>query len=285
MRIRLRSRRIPVQTEQQIRRMRDTGYASYALGRACLAEPACRENEGSGPRAAWRRVRAGSLTLARYQLEVPSVKISLTSSPAGRMIGEHLAIREESGGWRYRQAQAVLPLPATFADYMRGRSRQAVRTNVAHARRAGLEVASSMFEYWRPGKDDTRYGQISPGAVERWTVVDRDGTVVADSILSVDEHVALLQGLVAFTKHARWLLHTGIVERLCGSCEILLVNSDDAYKLPPGTQHFQRLLGYQIARLRVRGSRSAVDDRYDLAPPQVEVDFRPVAPLVSWPAS
>jgi hypothetical protein len=29
------------------------------------------------------------------------------------------------------------------------------------------------------------------------------------------------------------------------------VNSDAAYLLAPGTQHFQRLLGYQVARLRI----------------------------------
>jgi hypothetical protein len=47
------------------------------------------------------------------------------------------------------------------------------------------------------------------------------------------------------------MLHTAMVERLCGSCEVLLVNCDDAYLMPSGVQYFQRLLGYEIARLRV----------------------------------
>jgi hypothetical protein len=83
-------------------------------------------------------------------------------------------------------------------------------------------------------------------------VFDRDGQFAADSILSVDEDVALLQGLVSWAPNARWLLHTAIVERLCGSCSILLTNSDDAYLMSAGNQHFQRLLGYEISRLRVR---------------------------------
>jgi hypothetical protein len=37
---------------------------------------------------------------------------------------------------------------------------------------------------------------------------------------------------------------------------VLLINCDDAYLMPPGVQHFQRLLGYEIARLRIHRSPS-----------------------------
>jgi hypothetical protein len=170
------------------------------------------------------------------------------------MIGEHFAIRDRDGRWRYRQAQGVLQLPAEFSEYLRGRHRQAVRTNVGHARKAGLTVRSCPVVNWAPGPDDTRAGHITAGPIERWTVLDRDGEVVADSILSVDEEVALLHGLVSTATYARWLLHTAIVERLCGRCGVLLTNSDDAYLMAAGNQHFQRLLGYEIARLRLRRS-------------------------------
>jgi hypothetical protein len=166
------------------------------------------------------------------------------------MIGEHLAIRAD-GRWRYRHAQGVLPLPADFSDYLRGRHRQAVRTNLNRARNAEFRVRSSLVPVWKPGGDDSRRPHISAGPVERWTAFAPDGEIVADSILSVDENVALLHGLVSEVSYARWLLHTAIVERLCGSCSLLLSNSDDVYRLGPGARHFQRLLGYQIARLRV----------------------------------
>jgi hypothetical protein len=243
--------------------MRDTGYGSDSFLRACRVAAECGQIEGGGPGASWARLRAGSLFLGWYRRQLPSVTVRLSESPAGRMIAEHFAIRER-GDWRFRHAQGVLELPVDFSDYMRGRSRQAVRTNVAHARRRGMTTMSCVIDNWGPGTDDSRADALTPGRVERWVVLEADGTIVADSILSVDEDVALLQGMVSFTTHARWLLHTAIVERLCGDCEMLLTNSDDAYLMGTGNQHFQRLLGYQISRLRMpRPSRA----RTPAAPP------------------
>lgn len=231
--------------------MPETGYGSENFLRACQIDAACRSIDGSGPKVAWQRVRAGSLELASFQRRLPEVEVRLTGSPTGRMIEQHLAIRE-GRGWRYRNAQGVLRLPDDFATYMRGRRRQAVRTNIGHARRAGLTTASYAVDDWRPGKGDTRRPFLTPGPIERWMAFDPDGSVAGDSILSVDDGVALLHGMVAWKEHARWLLHTAIVESLCGRCEILLTNSEDAYLMSSGAQHFQRLLGYDIARLRVR---------------------------------
>jgi hypothetical protein len=238
--------------------MPETGYGSDEFLRACRLAAACREIEGMGPRAAWGRLRAGSATLARYQRRLPSTELRLTDSPSGRMIAEHFAIRD-AGGFRYRTAQGVLDLPAAFADYMRGRHRQALRTNIGHARRQGYKAHSYAVDNWVPGLDDTRRAAISPGPIERWMLVGPDGAVVADSILSVDSEVALLHGLVSFGPYARWLLHAAIIERLCGDCRVLVTNSDDAYFLAPGNQHFQRLLGFQISRLEIA-------DAPDLAP-------------------
>jgi hypothetical protein len=228
------------------------GFGSAVFLRACRTAAACRQIEGRGPRAVWARLQAGSLTLAWYRRRLPTTKLRLTESPAGRMIKAHFAIREQ-GAWRYRDAQGVLPLPADFSEYMRGRRRQAVRTNVGHARKTGLTVVSVAIDNWAPGLDDTRAGHIAPGPVERWMVFDATGQAVADSILSVDDKVALLHGLVtiAANTNARGLLHAAIVERLCGSCDFLITNSDDAYFMGAGNQHFQRLLGYEISRLRI----------------------------------
>lgn len=230
--------------------MPETGYGSDEFLRACRLAAACRAIEGSGPRAAWGRLRSGSAALARYQRRLPLTDLRLTASSSGRMIAEHFAIRE-GGRFRYRGAQGVLTLPADFADYMRGRRRQAVRTNIGHARRAGLVVHSYAVDNWAPGLDDSRRAAITPGPVERWMVFDPDGICTADAILSVDQEVALLHGSVSFVPHARWLVHNAIVERLCGECKFLLTNSDDAYFVGSGHQHFQRLLGYDVSRLCV----------------------------------
>jgi hypothetical protein len=187
-----------------------------------------------------------------YRLQLPRVSIRPSGSPAGRMIGDHFAIREE-GRYRYRSAQGFLPLPTDFSDYMRGRSRQAVRTNVRRAHEHGLSIVSDLVADWRPGPGDLRAPFITPGPVERWTAVGPKGHVAAQAILSVDEEVALLHGLVGYSAvtNARWLLHAAIVERLCGQCRLLLTNSDDAYLMAPGARYFQSVLGYEIARLSV----------------------------------
>ena len=107
----------------------------------------------------WRRIRAGTVVVMWYRLCLPSIDIRLTRSPAGRMIAEHLTIRAD-GRWRYRHAQGVLRVPAEFSDYVRGRHRQAVRTNVNRARDAGFTVRSSMIHDWEPGDDDSRKPHI-----------------------------------------------------------------------------------------------------------------------------
>ena len=139
------------------------------------------------------------------------------------MIGEHFAVRDRDGRWRYRRAQGTLPLPADFAQYLRGRHRQAVRTNVGHARAAGFTVSSCAVDDWAPGPDDTRAGQITSGPIERWMVLDPDGALVADSILSVDEEVALLHRLerrvlleeIGYTKADGGRFHAGFSDVCC----------------------------------------------------------------------
>jgi hypothetical protein len=254
--------RLPIQKSSkphpETSRMLDTGYGSAQFVRACDVASACRGIQGHGPRATWDRMQAGSLFLRRYQRSLPMVAISLTWAPPGRMIGQHFAIRE-GRRWRYRDAQGVLDIPEDFAQYLRGRHRQAIRTNVGHARKAGLTVMSCAIDNWAPGSEDSRVAHITPGPVERWMVLDADREIVADSILSVDEKVALLHGLVSWADYARWLLHASIVERLCGHCTVLLTNSDDAYLMGAGNLHFQRLLGYRISRLHAaRPSRARV---------------------------
>ncbi len=257
--------------------MRESGYGSPAFLRACRVAAEWRQIEGRKPRAVWRRLLAGSPVLWTYRLRLPSTTIRLTESAAGHTIGEHFAIRD-GNRWRYRGAQGVLPLPAEYSQYLRGRHRQAVRTNLRHARRAGLSVKFRTEDGWEPGSDDSRAVHLTPAPIERWSVFNADGALIAHAILSVDEDVALLHGLVSYSAHdfthPRWLLHAAIVERLCGNCTVLVTNSDDAYLIDAGNQHFQRLLGYEIMRLKLSRSRPAKQLPSLATPPLTEVELQ-----------
>ena len=191
--------------------------------------------------------------LIRFLCSLPRTNVSLSDTPTGEAISEHLALTR-LGVPRFRLAQGILYLPADFAAYLRGHHRQAVRTNSRRARDLGLACHSRTVPGWtRPGE---KLKRAAP--VEHWWVTSRDGATVGEAWLTVDDECALLHSMACGARYARWLLHTAIVERLCEAhCRHLITNSFDVPLMPPGHQYFQRLLGYSIARLHPRVSSSA----------------------------
>ncbi len=151
---------------------------------------------GTGLRAKLRRLLAGAPILWWYSRRLPAVTIQPSDSPAGRLIRRHLTFRRD-GRLKYRQAQGVLLLPETVADYLRGRHRQAVRTNVRHARHVGMTVAlEEHLPDWEPGTPDGRFGALGRGPAERWVIRDAAGAWVGEAILTVDRTHTLLHGMV-----------------------------------------------------------------------------------------
>ena len=192
--------------------------------------------------------------LVRFVKGLPKTDVQLSDAPTGIAIAEHLSLRRW-GIPRFRLAQGVLHLPADFATYMRGRGRQAVRTNVRRARELGIDSHRRDIADWtRPG-ESLRHA----APVEHWWATDRDGETVGDAWVTVDSECALLHSMVCSERYARWLLHTSIVERLCGAgCRLLLTNSFDVPLMAPGQQYFQRLLGYSIARVRLNTTAATI---------------------------
>jgi hypothetical protein len=189
-------------------------------------------------------------SLIRFLWTLPRTTVRLSNDPAGVAIAEHLSLTRW-GIPRFRLAQGVLYLPSDFASYLRGRRRQAVRTNVRRARTLGIDCHSRTLPAWmRPGD---KLGRAAP--VEHWWATGRDGATVGEAWLTVDDECALLHCLACSERYARWLLHTAIVERLCAArCRLLLTNSFDVPLMSPGQQYFQRLLGYSVARVRLHSS-------------------------------
>ena len=184
--------------------------------------------------------------LILYLCRVPGIRVRLSESESGAFIAEHLALRR-CGVPRFRIAQGVLPVPSEFSTYLRGRRRQAVRTNNRRALESGMTCGYVKVASWTP--EDRPIG-TSPEA-EHWTAIDPHGGTVAEAWLVVDEDCALLHTLTSSASNARWLLHTAIVERLCAArCQLLITNSYDIPLMPRGHQHFQHLLGYTIARIQ-----------------------------------
>jgi hypothetical protein len=185
--------------------------------------------------------------LLRFLYALPRMEVRLSDAPTGLAIAEHLSLTRW-GVPRFRLAQGVLHLPPDFEGYLRGRHRQALRTNIRRAREREIDCHSQTIPEWtRPGEK-----QLSRAApVEHWWATGSDGRIVGEAWLTVDHECALLHSMTSSEPYVRWLLHSAIVERLCDSGRLLLLtNSFDAPLMAPGQQYFQRLLGYSVARVR-----------------------------------
>jgi hypothetical protein len=171
---------------------------------------------------------------------------------------------------RGRLAQAVLELPAAERDYLAGRSRQALRTNLRHARERGvtsarvlaygewLEAASVILAA-RP--DGRRAGQemSQPGPGQRvayYVARDAGQAPLAFAAVALFGPFAVLVSLLShpgqhpLSSWARYQLHTCLALDLGrAGARHLLVGS--ALRETAGNQHFQHLLGYRARNLHV----------------------------------
>lgn len=168
-----------------------------------------------------------------------------------------------------RRAQAVLRLPEVGDTYLAGRHRQALRTNVAAARRQGVHVArASSYEGWvdaatyvlsrRLGGADVarRLAEDRPrGRLRLFAAYRADGQPVGIAAVALLGDAALLLSLLSVpddpaASSARYLLHSALVDDLVALGQRhLLVGS--ALRQSPGAQYFQHLLGYRPRNLRL----------------------------------
>ncbi len=205
----------------------------------------------------------GLAASAKLLVYLPRLSISLSSSTSGREIAAHLR-RKRLGIAHARLAQGVLALPPTLEEYLRGRSRQAVRTNIRHAKGVGLtcrRVTSSaeqryVAEYMvaqRPQSEDvaeTYRRHLNHADAQCWMVEAPDQTPAGLAILSVDIEVAMLWSLVSLDQTAKWLLHTHVVGELGDAgVRYLLTSSKMAPLMGSRDQYLQKLLGYRVAHL------------------------------------
>ncbi|HEY6782316.1 MAG TPA: hypothetical protein VI296_03700 [Candidatus Dormibacteraeota bacterium] len=215
-------------------------------------------------RAAARDPR-GVWALTAVLAGLPRLRVSLTDTAAGGALRGHLNVRRRGVTYN-RVAQGVLTLPPTFAEYLSGRSRQAVRTNTRRARALGIEChrvnpaeeGRALLQRWpadwQPWLDwhPTTEQWIStlPPEADWWFALDGDRTPLALAVIIIDVEWALLRALVSRSYSARWLVHTRLLDTLCErGVRHMCVHNGNALRLSPQLQYFQRLLGYHVGHL------------------------------------
>ena len=171
-------------------------------------------------------------------------------------------------GRRRRLAWAILDLPAAEDRYLLGRPRQALRTNLRHARAVGVTSSRVTYETWseavsavflarrdKPGPELDGHGPEQQAAY--YVARDARGTPLAFAGAALFGQFAALFDLVSCPDRqpdaswARYQLHTFLALDLgCSGVEQLITGS--ALREPAGNQYFQHLLGYRARNLRIK---------------------------------
>lgn len=217
--------------------------------------------------------RAGSLV--SYLRRLPVLHVEVSNSAAGHAIAG--ALTQRLGMLRATTAVGVLELPERPEAYLVGRSRQAVRTGMNHARREGLSVLRVTDDDERrvralelAEKVPTDLGAplkswAAAPRDESWFVLDADGNTLAVAITMVDGPVARLSALISaegrVQSPARYLLSARVFMDLTG-CGVSHVILEGSLFLPPGLLHFQTLLGFRPTNIKL-STRHLEDRRPD----------------------
>jgi hypothetical protein len=169
---------------------------------------------------------------------------------------------------RRRLAWAVLDLPTVEDHYLVGRSRQALRTNLRHARTRGVTSSRVTYEGWfeavnailraRDDKPGPRQDRPGPGQQAAYYVARAVcGEPLAFAGAALFGQFAVLFDLISRpdrqpdSSWARYQLHTFLARDLgCSGVKHLLTGS--ALRETAGNQYFQHLLGYQARNLCIK---------------------------------
>lgn len=197
--------------------------------------------------------------------ELPRLAVSFSPTALGdRMEAKYGGHRS---GVPCRVAVSVLALPAEGEEYLRGRSRQAVRTNSRRALEAGVtcrrmgrvEAEVRIGAELRARGEDALIGPVradlQSGLVQAWLARDADDVTEVVALTSVDGPFARLDLMLAAPSResgpSRYLLSAHLVAELAAR-GVRHLAVDTALFLEPGLRHFQRLLGFAPMTLDLR---------------------------------
>jgi hypothetical protein len=216
-----------------------------------------------------RRIVALIVLLLRTRSE----EMTLSQSPAGRELRRYFDERFLGVFPQNRLCRAVLLLPQGHADYLRGRHRQALRTNLRRASAAGIRcdsIADASTALAAAGEIlDRRSARGTEADLEcttrTWAQLfastdmtlaiarDQDARPLALMAAIVDASVCVIHVAVASNHEARWALHDYLVRLLIARGVRYLLSEGGgpfgALGFPPEVHHYQQLLGYELRHL------------------------------------
>jgi hypothetical protein len=168
-----------------------------------------------------------------------------------------------------RLAQAVLDLGPDDQEYLVGRRKQALRTNLSHARRLGVHVERiETFEEWVPDAQEIlRHVDNGPEMIQSmqppaagqdivyFVASDCAGCPVAFAVAVIFDDCAVLVRAISLGRHpvassARYLVHTCMRSHLRHRGVRQLI-AGTAIRDASGLQYFQYLLGYEVRNLHL----------------------------------
>jgi hypothetical protein len=204
----------------------------------------------------------------RLIVGLPSVTLAVSSSEPGQEIRAEL-LRRTLGIPTGRLARAVLVVPSSAKEYLSGRKRHALRTNLNRARDLGITASrvDDQVEFidavrnilLSRGNSEEKVAELicDHRVDEGWAYLARNSEKIplAFAVWIVDRDCAMLRVQMSSligkeSTLARHVLHMAAVEDLVSnSVHHLVVESALAIDAAHG--YFQHLLGFQPANIRL----------------------------------
>ncbi|GAB3468868.1 hypothetical protein AB1207_21750 [Kineococcus endophyticus] len=206
-------------------------------------------------------------------LRLPTLPARLGTGPAADVLRRTLLTRHLGGLPVASTGVAVLDVPADPAEYVVGANRQTLRRKVRAAQKKGVgwrvvdDPAERRLLVERANAAeqvhaDTQYRNAAPDNADLlehdlWLVAtDAEGEPIMLSVTPVDGEWGLLRyfrtlGASPAHSDARYLLMPALVDALAARGVRYLTDSTPPPQLSNGLRHFQRMVGYRYARVKV----------------------------------
>lgn len=219
-----------------------------------------------------------ALALIALLFRTRSEQVVLSTSLTGKALSAYFDERSFGVFPNHRLCRGVLILPDRHSDYLRGRHRQALRTNLRRAEAADIRCETihdarraldEVTEIVKHRRTPLTGGELP--ILETWPTMlagpettlvvarDRFGSPLAITGAMIDDAVCLIRVAVASSHEARWALHDHLVRVLIErGVRYLLADGGGpfgALGFDAGVRHYQRLLGYELRHLRPITSR------------------------------